>query len=160
MVQLIKLKEKWERESINNFHPLDIDSIQTFQTENNVVMPDDLKEYFEVLNGTGEECTDELYEFYSIKRIKKVSEEFKDWKGVPNYQLLVNLSDTQNLFVFANFSFNLFAYAINLYKEKVDANEVYVLCGKEYKKIANTFSDFLELYLNDSIELQLDKEES
>lgn len=157
---LKKLKEKWEVEGVNGFYPADIDSIQTFQSKNNIVLPNDLKEYFKVLNGTREEYTDELYEFYSINRIKKVSEESQDWKGVPNHQFLVKLNDTRNLFVFANFNFNLFAYAINLYQEEIDINEVYVLCGEEYKKIANTFSDFLNLYLNDSVELQLGNGES
>jgi hypothetical protein len=155
MVLLKKLKEKWERENVNDFHLVDEDSIEIFQNKNNVVLPNDLKEYFKVLNGTGGECTDELYEYYSIERIKKVSEEFQEWKGVPNYQSLIELTEMQNLFVFSNFSFNLFAYAIKLYPEKVNVNEVYVLCGEEYKRIADTFSDFLELYLIDSIELQL-----
>ncbi|HSZ26380.1 MAG TPA: SMI1/KNR4 family protein [Cytophagaceae bacterium] len=155
MLLVKKLKEKWEREGIDSFHPIDIEYIQNFQRKNNVILPNDLKEYFNTLNGTGDECTNELYEFYSLERIKKVSEEFQDWKGVPNYQSLVNLNDTQNLFVIANFCFNLFAYAIKLYQEKVDTNEVYVLCGEETKKIANSFAEFIELYLNDSIELQL-----
>lgn len=160
MIQLKKLKEKWEEESLNDSYPIDIDSIQTFQSENSVVLPDDLKEYFKTLNGTGEEYTDELYEFYSIDRLKKVSEEFEEWKGVPNYQSLVSLNHIKDLFVFANFSFNLFVYAIKLRREKIDNNEVYILCGEEYKKIANTFSEFLDLYLNNSIELQFNKAES
>jgi len=160
MIQLKKLKEKWVFESINDFHSIDIDVMQTFQSKNNVVLPNDLEEYFKRLNGTGGEYTDELYEFYSIDRVKKVSEEFQDWEGVPSYQTLLDLKDIKNLFVFANFSFNLLVYAIKLYPARRNTNEVYVLCGEEYKKIANTFSEFLELYLNDSVELQLNKEES
>jgi len=160
MLQLKKLKEKWVFENINNFHSVDTDVLQTFQHENNVVLPNDLEEYFKRLNGTGGEYTDELYEFYSIDCVKKVSEEFQDWKGIPSYQTLLNSNDIKNLFVFANFSFNLFAYAIKLCPERIDTNEVYVLCGEEYKKIANTFSEFLELYLKDSVELQLDKGEN
>mgnify|MGYP000471729807 CR=1 FL=1 len=157
MIQLEKLKEKWEDECINDFHPIDIDSIQTFQSENSFVLPDDLKEYFNTLNGTGGEYTDELYEFYSIDRMKKVSEEFEDWKGVPNYQSLVNFNHIKDLFVFANFSFNLYVYAIRLNQEKTDSNEVYILCGEEYKKVGNTFSEFLDLYLSNSVELQFSK---
>ncbi len=155
MLYLQKIKEKWMKESIITFQPVDIESILNFQIKNNIIVPNDLKEYFKILNGTGGEYTTELYEFYSIERIKKVLEEFQDWKGIPNYQPLVNLNDTKNLFVFANFSFNLFAYGIKLYEEKRDINEIYVFCGEKYKKISNNFSDFLELYLNDSIELQL-----
>jgi hypothetical protein len=157
MIQLEKLKEKWEGESLINFYPIEMNSIQTFQMENRVVFPDDLKEYFKTLNGTCEEYTDELYEFYSMVRMKKVSEEFNEWKGVPNYQSLVRLNQIKDLFVFANFSFNLFVYAIKLSPEKTYNNEVYILCGEEYKKIGNTFSEFINLYLNNSVELQFNK---
>jgi hypothetical protein len=157
MVLLKKLEEKWRGEGIKNYNPINLDYIQTFQNKNDVLLPSDLSEYFKKLNGTSEEYTDELYEFYSIERIKKVSEEFEKWHGIPNYQSLLNLSEIENLFVFANYSFNLFAYAIKLYHEKMEINEVFVLCGDNYKKIANSFSEFIELYLNDSIELQLNE---
>ncbi len=160
MSQLEKLKKKWKEESLNNFHPIDMNSIQAFQSKNGVVLPEDLKEFFKSLNGTSEEYTDELYEFYSIERIKKVSEEFQEWKGVPNYQFLVNLNIIKDLFVFSNFSFNQFVYAIKLSQEETDNNEVYILCGEEYKKIGNTFSEFLDLYLSNSIELQFNKEDN
>ncbi len=160
MSQLEKLKVKWEEESLNEFYPIDLESIQSFERINNVVLPDDLKEYFKMLNGTCEEYTNELYEFYSIKKIKKVSDEFQEWGGIPNYQSLINLNVIKDLFVFANFSFNLFVYAIKLSQEETDNNEVYILCGEEYKKIGNTFSEFLDLYLSNSIELQFNKEDS
>lgn len=160
MIQLQKLKEKWMFESIRKFDPIGMDTLKMFQDHNNVIIPNDFKEYFKLLNGTGGECTDELYEFYSIVRIKKLFDEFKDWAGVPNYQALVDIPEINGLFVFANYSFNLFAYAIRLYANNLDINEVYILCGENYKKIANTFSEFIELYLKDSIELQLNKDES
>ena len=157
MSRLEKLKQKWEEENLNNFHPIDLKSIQTFERKNNVVLPDDLKDFFRMLNGTSEEYTDELYEFYSIDRMKKVSEEFTEWRGVPNYQSLVNFNFIKGLFVFANFSFNQFVYAIELSQERTENNEVYILCGEEYKKIGSTFSEFLDLYMSDSIELQFNK---
>jgi len=160
MNQLEKIKLKWEVESLNKFHPIDLEAIQSFEQKNDVVLPDGLKEYFKMLNGTGEEYTDELYEFYSIEKIKKVSEEFQEWEGVPNHQSLINLNVIKDLFVFANFSFNQFVYAIKLSQEETENNEVYILCGEEYKKIANTFSEFLDLYLSNSIELQFNKEGS
>lgn len=119
-----------------------------------MALPKDLIEYFRLLNGTGGECTNDLYEFYSIDRIKKVKEEFKDWKGVPNYQQLSDVDEVSELYVFANFNFNLFAYAISLYPAFSNTNEVYILCGEQHRKIANSFYEFVKLYLSDSIELQ------
>jgi len=161
MSQLEKLKLKWEEESLSEFFPIDLEIIRSFELKNNVILTSDLKDYFKTLNGTGEEYTDELYEFYSIEKVKKVSEEFRDWEGVPNYQSLIKNDVTKDLFVFANFSFNQFVYAIKLSPEETDDNEVYILCGGDYKKIAKTFSEFIDLYLNNSIQLQFyDKEDS
>jgi hypothetical protein len=160
MSQFEKLKEKWILEGVDRFNPTSIEALEKFQNDKDVNLPSDFKEYFKFLNGTSGECTDELYEFYSVDRIKRLPDEFNGWKGVPNYQALLDLEDVKDLFVFANYSFNLFAYAIRLSNETSVRNEVYVLCGQDYKKISNTFSEFLDLYLNDSIELQLNKEES
>jgi len=160
MTQLTKLKERWILEGINNFHQVDIHALEKFEDDNDVHLPNDLKEYLILFNGTNGECTDELFEFYTFERIKRVQDEFNDWEGVPNYQALLDLEEVKDLFVFANFSFNLFAYAIKLSPETLERNEVYVLCGEDYKKISNTFSEFLDLYLSDSIELQLNKKES
>lgn len=155
MTQLQKLKDKWILEGVNNFDPIDIDALEIFQVNNGVIMPNDLKEYFKLLNGTSNECTDELYEFYSIDQVKRIPSKFRDWKGIPNYHALLELQEVKDLFVFANYSFNLFAYAIRLNPKNLDNNDVYVLCGEDFKKISNTFTEFIELYLNDSIELQL-----
>jgi hypothetical protein len=160
MSQLQKVREKWIFENVRELPPVHINALTIFQDDNNIILPDDFKKYFEMLNGTGDEYTDVLYEFYSIGRIKKVSDEFIGWQGVPNYQALLSNQEVKDLFVFANYSFNLFAYAIRLYPEKLNRNEVYVLCGENYKKISETFSEFLDLYLGDSIELQLNREKS
>lgn len=57
--------------------------------------------------------------------------------------------------VFADFQFDFFAYAIRLYSRTSVKNEVFVLCGNEFKQIADSFSGFIDLYMADSIELQL-----
>jgi hypothetical protein len=65
-------------------------------------------------------------------------------------ELLNIISSPGELYVFANYHFNLYAYAIRFYAESTKENEVYVFCGREYKMIGNTFSKFLEEYINDS----------
>ncbi|MCF0075689.1 SMI1/KNR4 family protein [Dyadobacter sp. CY261] len=154
MIQLKKVKEKWELESINKNTTPTTEELEGFKFENNLYIPDDLEEYFKQLNGTGGEYTDDLYEFYPVNKIKQVKNELINWKGVPNYHKLLGIEEVVDLYVFANYSFNLFVYAIRLGSKKSPKNEVYILCGEKYKKIADTFSEFLDLYLEDSIELQ------
>ncbi|KKO89644.1 hypothetical protein AAW12_18640 [Sphingobacterium sp. Ag1] len=145
------LQNKWKREGIKTFIPVRNNELISFQKTNNIVLPPDLIKYFNVLNGTGSEYTDTLYEFYALNKVKTINEEFENWKGIPNYRELLNIiSSPGELYVFANYQFNLYVYAIRLYTELKKENEVYVFCGGDYKIIGNTFSKFLEEYINDS----------
>jgi hypothetical protein len=159
MRQIKQLRLKWEDESIKIFRPASSYLIQTFEKNYGVIIPNDLREYLTTLNGTGGECTNELYEFYPIERIKKISEEFHNWNGVPNYQSIVERNELKDLFVIANFFFNQFVYAVKLNQSENGSNEVYILCGEEYKLIGNTFLEFLDLYINNSIELQFNEKD-
>ncbi|PSL17649.1 SMI1/KNR4 family protein [Dyadobacter jiangsuensis] len=150
----MELEKKWRNENVNRTLPANKADLELFQEKYNIALPDDLANYLQSLNGTGGDCTDDLFEFYSIKKIKKIKEEFKDWVGIPNYQKLLSIKEINDLYVFANMNFNLFAYAIKLTKSLEEANEVYILCGDKYKKIADSFSEFINLYLDSSIELQ------
>lgn len=51
-----------------------------------------------------------------------------------------------------NFSFNFFVYVIKFNSEWSLNNDIFVICGGEYKKIVDFFLDFIDLYLNDFIE--------
>ena len=155
MNYLKELETKWRSENINHTSTASHNELELFQKKEKVVIPGDLAKYFQSLNGTGGECTNDLFEFYSFSKIQKVKDEFKDWKGIPSHQMLLNINEVNNLFVFANANFNLFAYAIRLNEVLTKPNEVYVLCGDKYKKITNSFSEFIQLYLDSSIELQL-----
>ena len=158
MLEFRNLRNKWVQDRITTNLPAKDEEISLFQIANNVVLPKDLVDYLKSLNGTGQDYTNDLYEFYSLDRIKNVNEEFNDWKGIPDYKKLsLVLKDSMKLFVLANYQFNLFAYAIRLDSDSSIENSVFVICGDEFKKIAKSFSDFILLYLNDSIELQFNK---
>lgn len=153
------LKETWELESISSLKFITEDEISLFQTENNLLIPSDLVEYFKVLNGSNEEYTDRFFKFYSLSNFKSINDDLKNWNGVPNYSNIINtLDDYKSYYVFADYSFCMFSYAIKLYADVSISNQVLVLSGDEYKIIANSFSEFLDLYMINSIELQLNKE--
>lgn len=153
MHKLKELKEKWFTENALYGSAEGEENLLLFQKKNKMILPLDLIEYFKSLNGTGGEYTNDLFEFYSIDRIQIVKDELKEYKGCPDYSDLLDMDEISGLYVFANYNFNLFAYAIKLYPGLSTENEVYILCGDKYKKIANSFSEFIELYLNDSREL-------
>jgi hypothetical protein len=150
--QLLKLKNIWA--SSDNVKASDRD-ILLFEKKYDLLIPDDLNEYFRLLNGTDGEYDKKFFQFYSLDQFKRIDERFKDWNGVPNYKNIVNtFKDQDSCFVFADFQIYLFSYAILLNKDKSNKNEVYAFCGDEYRIIAYSFTEFLDLYFSESIKLQ------
>lgn len=145
------------KEDTSKIIPASNEEILLFEKNNNVFLPQDLIMYFKNINGTNEEYDNRFFQFYSLQKFKSINEELKYWTGLPDYSGIVNsLKDYSKYFVFADYSFHMFSYAIHLH-DIIDnnKNEVLIICGSEYKKIANSFSEFVELYLKDSIELSL-----
>lgn len=155
MKHIAELETKWRIENVGHSPVATKIDLKVFQEKNNVILPGDLVEYFQSLNGTDGDYTDDLFEFYSIKKIQPIKDAYKDWKGIPSYQNLQDVKEVDELYVFANTNFHLFAYAIRLNNAPQKKNEVYVICGDKYKKIADSFSEFITLYINSSPKLQL-----
>lgn len=129
--------------------------ILMFESQNNLLLPPDLTEYFKSLGNTAVEIDNNLYQFYAIDQFMSVKKGLSHWGGIPDYRNIINtLEGSENCFVFAEYMFHSFAYAIRLYKDKRHVNEIYVISGDEYRIVANSFSDFLNLYFEDSIELK------
>ena len=146
-----------EREDLNyRPFPTSLENISLFESKNNIIVPEDLKTYFKILNGTNGSYDSLFFEFYSVDRIKRIDDEYKDWEGIPDFNNIINtLQNFKHYYVFANYSFHLFAYCINLNVESPLRNSVLVVCGDKYKVIANSFTEFVGLYLEESISLQL-----
>lgn len=145
------------KDGICKIVPANNEEILLFEKSNNVLLPQDLIMYFKNINGTNEEYDNRFFQFYSLQKFKSINEELKYWTGLPDYSGIVHsLKDYSKYFVFADYSFHMFSYAIYLH-DIIDnnKNEVLIICGNEYKKIANSFSEFVELYLKDSGELSL-----
>lgn len=131
------------------------DKIVSFELKNNLKLPSDLTDYFRLLDNAANELDKDLCFFYSFDKFKSVGKELAHWAGVPDYRNIVNtLNQYENCFVFGDYMSHLFAYAIRLHENKTEFNEVYLICGDKYKILANSFSGFMDLYLDDSIELK------
>lgn len=155
MKKLKTLKEAWQKEGIAcDANVTDIE-IQAFELENGVHVPDDLKAYFKLLNGTGENYDGNFFQFNSLDNFKSLDIVFEDWEGIPNYKEIVNrMMNYNNNYIFANHNCYLFSYSIELSNLTSKENNIHIICGESYKKIADSFSEFLELYFEDSIKLQ------
>jgi hypothetical protein len=153
---MVKLKTVWVSENIAGSIPASSQEILLFQSTNGVTLPGDLVEYFKLINGTNEQYDDRFFHFYSLSQFKSIEDELKNWNGVPDYSgIVATLKDHKKYFVFADHMFHLFSYAIRLNNfEETQENEVLAICGETFKKIANSFSEFVDQYLTDAIKLQ------
>lgn len=150
MEVLESLRNIWNIDKIQLESPANELDITEFQEINNVKFPADLMAYFRKLNGTNDQYDANLFQFYSLARIKNLEDEFKNWNGIPRYSdVLKKMEDFDQYYVFANYNIDLFAYAIRLYKENRE-NDIIAICGGEYRQVSNTFNEFLELYLSQS----------
>ncbi|SHF48290.1 SMI1/KNR4 family protein [Chryseobacterium takakiae] len=150
--QLILLKKHFVNEGVNNFTTVDDLKIHEFQNNNAVLIPSDLKQYFMLINGSDDIPLDNLFEFYGIDRVNRIVNEFKDWKGVPDYSKL-DFQKFENVFIFGNYEFNFYSFGIELSNTSSSTNRIFIFCGEEYKVIANSFDDFIDLYLNNPEEI-------
>jgi hypothetical protein len=129
--------------------------ISFFESNEVVLLPEDLKEYFSVVNGTDGKYNEKWFCFYPLIDFHKLSKNFGDWQGIPNYQDIEKSKEHESCYAFADYQCHLITYAIRLYKNETAKNEVYEIVGSNFKTVAWSFADFMVKYLNDPGELEL-----
>jgi SMI1 / KNR4 family (SUKH-1) len=153
MEQLLRLKSIWEEKKIRSEWTVSESDILKFETDRNVKLPEDFRSYFKLINGMDEEVDNDFFEFYSLNKVDDVVNLLGNY-GTPRHgESIVRIRNPKNCFVFADYSINLIAYAIRLNDVDSKRNEIYAICGDVYKIIAESFLDFISLYLDDSDEL-------
>lgn len=149
-MEIEKLKKFWINQSLCFNNLLNFKNIEDFENKNKVKIPKDLQMYFYLINGTNESYDTNFFSFYDLNNFKKVSDELIKFNGIPDYSNLgKSLLNIENYYVFADYMFHLSSYAIYLGNNLNYLNEVILINGGEYKKIANSFSDFIILYLKE-----------
>src|SRR5882757_8746568 len=110
--QIAKLKERLGTKDYKKSDAKLSNALLSFESENGLVIPADLAEYFKLLANTDGKIDIDLYEFYPVDRFRSVKRELSHWRGIPDYGNIVNtLEQCQNCFVFADHMFHLFTYA-------------------------------------------------
>ena len=140
-----------------NIPSLNRSQIFDFQKRTGLILPEDLKECFAILGNVKSQYNEDLYRFFSLKQFKGINEELKYFGGSPDYRNIVNtLREYKECFVFADYMFHMFSYAIRLHNRESEKNDIYIICGDKYRIIADSFTAFIELYSVDSIKLQFE----
>ena len=147
-----KLISHWEASSISISIGVAEGQIREFEHRYHVVMPLDIREYFLQVDGmqmTLNDCKDkEGFSFWPLRRVKTVKEELNRSAGK-----YTEAKGAESFFVFADYLDWSWAYAIYLSDDLSTRNKV-VLIGKGLPiEIADSFTDFVNLYLSDSPKL-------
>jgi hypothetical protein len=127
----------------------------SFEATHGLYLPEDLKTHFLAGKVANDEYNNDLFCFYSFASFHTVDDKLGNWRGTPDYSNIVNtMEESKRCYVFADYMFHLFAYAIRLHKEPAEQNVVYAICGDKYKEIAGSFTEFMAWYATDISELQ------
>lgn len=137
----INLREKWEQAGKPVPKGATLEELNTFEQRYSVSLPPSMRDYFTVINGSGEMLYDN-FDFWPLQRVKLVSEE------------LDGPLDYSHCFLFADYAIWCFGYAIKLTEDPHAEGPVYIVGGHEKIVVANTFLEFMQKYVADPQSVQ------
>jgi hypothetical protein len=117
------------------------EEIKAFEARKQVRLPADLRAFFLCLNGTDGNGDYQLFRFLAFDEFEAV----ESWKP--------RLIDAESYFDFADFMIDCYRYAIYLGNEPTWQNRVILTGYPGNPVVAQSFTEFLELYLRDDIRL-------
>jgi cell wall assembly regulator SMI1 len=150
-----RLKSHWLHDQIRLRPGVSLQQIEAFESRYHVCLPPDLREYFKSVDGMDEGDGDaEWFFFHPLQAVKSVPEELAHIRGFPDYTEIVRtLPDSHSWFVIVDFVFRSAAFAIRLSDDAVPTPVRWIGDGTHHHVVAPSFSDFLEAYLAEPLNL-------
>ena len=142
----------WNNRDVEVQPPVSLEEIDQFESENNLVFPTDFRQYLLTANGTGDDCDDEMFRFWSLSEIKSVEDELAGYKS-PDFPYEFT---HPNCYVFADYMIWSWAYAIQLSDSPDQPGPVFRVTNgaeSEGELISPSFRGFMRQYLVDSMYL-------
>ena len=120
-------------------------------------MPLELKEQFLLLNGTNAKYDDDYFMLNSFSEFENILGLYSQWNGIPNFKSFLALTkETENHFLIGNYLNHTFNYHVKFDNQKSTSKcEVLVVCGDNFKMVADNFFEFLRIYRTESNRLLL-----
>ncbi len=141
MFQIVETLQKyWLRHGIKLNDGASENALAAFEAMHEVRLPEDLREYFASVNGFDDTVDDNDVTFLRLEDMKPLSEY---WSS--------DVADAESYFVFADYSISAHVYAIRLLNSPRNGNPVVVVYDREPVEVANSFSEFIEGYLENSV---------
>ena len=122
-------------------------------------MPADLRSYFMTMNGSAGEYAYGIIRFWNLNDFKSVEEEMRNKSSVAS-QIMYAYRDkpvenAAQYFIFADCMIDSQFYAIHLTSALDGLSRIILLDGSEPVKVADTFSQFIDLYITSPERLRL-----
>lgn len=145
-----RLKNYWASIGAAARSGVDLSTIESFESHYDVRIPDDFRDYVSTIDGFEDgDWDNEMISFWPLHCVKSVPEALTPFAGVPDYSRIASrLRDASSYFVFADFLIWSHVYAIRLGKTGSDKSPILWICGSKYYSAAESFSDFLMMYLD------------
>lgn len=134
-----KIKGVWTLQKLGVRPGVTSDDVHAFEQKYSVRLPADLADYLLTIDGMYD-SDNEGFAFWPLRQLKTVPEETKDYS---------NFDDADTYFVFADYLIWSWAYAIRLSRDLSQENTVIGIGWNSPKRMAKSFSDFIELYFVD-----------
>jgi hypothetical protein len=132
--------------------------IKQFESYYRVQMPVDLANYFREVNGSGEVYAFGMLRFWNLEEVatlKEVVERTPRQAAVIQADYSIEPGSASDLFVFADYLHESQLYAIHLADLEAQRNYVVLLDGTQPIRVADSFSDFIDLYIHSPERLRL-----
>jgi hypothetical protein len=131
-----RLIDHWRGRGVAIRPGVDAAGVARFEAAYGVRLPDDLRDYFAAVNGTGTNLDDDLFRFWSLEEVRPVQQESRDAR--------------LSCFDFADYCIDTWRYAVELPREGAGTGAVFNTGrGPPFQQVSPSFREFFELYLGD-----------
>ncbi|MEK6260048.1 MAG: SMI1/KNR4 family protein [Planctomycetota bacterium] len=139
-----RLIERWRRSNLTIRSGVSPEAITAFEAKYEVVLPTDVREYFTVVDGTGDDLDNEMYRFLPLAEVKPVHEHLADTE---HFSYLDRFA-YPNCFVFADYCISCWFYAVKITSDPTQPAPVFYVTGRDPhgKQMASSFREFMERY--------------
>jgi hypothetical protein len=144
-----KLRVYWKSLGLNVQRGVPESAVRLFETQNSLILPPDVRDYFLNVNGMeqvcGHDCDANGFSFWPLQLVKSAPAVCAaESIGAPT------LPNAEQYYVFADYMQWSWAYAIRLGSEPWGINDVVHVGTVAPKAVAGSFTEFVELYLTNS----------
>jgi hypothetical protein len=151
------LLRKWQTEGVRVGSPNSQRRIEEFEQAHRVKLPNDFTRYLLKANGmepgVPHDTDKHGYCFWPLERIRSAADEFREPQHSVKEIELTN-PDLAKYFIFADYLQWSWAFAIRISGTDTDTSEVFkVDAPRVMPKLANSFAEFIDLYVVDSVRL-------